>query len=575
MSGSDRSHEGDAPSSRAELNTVRRALTETERLLHELQIHQIELEIQNRALRETHEELEASRLRYLELFESAPIAYLTVESDGSILEANLAASGMFGLERALLLGRRLQAVVGFADPLAFRALLRDGTGQGLARRAAELTFRTVTQQMMVVEVVTAQVAKSEPAQFRLALHDVTARAAAEQNLAFLSQAGARLSRIGSDTGHLLEEIAAAGACGPMEGCWVEMNGSESVAWRTEPLRRKMTGEQLQTLRRQIGRTLRESQATGTAQHGRWTEELGGRPTWQTLGTWVTAPLGAHGKVDGTVTLFQPLPPEREESARALTEEFARRASMVAENSALFRRAEEATRSRDEILAVLAHDLSNALFSFRLHTQRGLARGGEHAQRALGLVARGSQWLLGLVKSVIDVAGMEGGAIRIQRQPGNLSAVLESACSLQQMDADEQRLQIVRSWPEELRMEFDQERILQLLFNLMNNALKFTPPGGRVEVGAVSEPPNVRVWVRDSGKGLAPEEAERVFDRGWQLDPRTGGKGLGLYITRRIVEAHGGTIWVESAPGRGATFQILLPAESASTAEAQVESTVDP
>ncbi|HEY1334926.1 MAG TPA: ATP-binding protein, partial [Myxococcaceae bacterium] len=131
-------------------------------------------------------------------------------------------------------------------------------------------------------------------------------------------------------------------------------------------------------------------------------------------------------------------------------------------------------------------------------------------------------------------------------------------------ADEQRLQIVRSWPEELRLEFDQERILQLLFNLMNNALKFTPPGGRVEVGAVREPPHVRLWVRDSGRGLAPDEAERVFDRGWQLDPKAGGKGLGLYITRRIVEAHGGTIWVESAPGRGATFQVLLPAESAET-----------
>jgi signal transduction histidine kinase len=290
---------------------------------------------------------------------------------------------------------------------------------------------------------------------------------------------------------------------------------------------------------------------------------------------VTAPLGAQGKVEGTVTLFQPLPPEREESARALTQEFARRAWMVAENAALYRRAEEASRSRDEILAILAHDLSNALFSFRLHAQRGLSRGGEHAQRALALVARGSQWLLGLVKTVIDVAGMEGGAVRIQRHPGDLSEVLASACALQQMDADEQRLQIVRSWPEGLRLEFDQERILQLLFNLMNNAVKFTPPGGRVEVGAAREPPHVRLWVRDSGKGLAPDEAERVFDRGWQLDPKGGGKGLGLYITRRIVEAHGGTIWVESAPGRGATFQVLLPAENTAGDESQGKAPLGP
>jgi len=282
--------------------------------------------------------------------------------------------------------------------------------------------------------------------------------------------------------------------------------------------------------------------------------------WAVVRTWISAPLVVESAVRGTLTLFLSYQAESEAVARTLVEEFARRVNLLLENTVLYHRAEEATHSRDEMMAVLAHDLSNALFSFRLHAQRGLSKGGEQAQRALGAVARGSQWLLGLVKTVLDVAGMEEGRIKVQRQRGNLAQVLESACLLQQMDADERKLEIVRDWPVDLSFDFDQERLLQVFFNLVNNAIKFTPAGGKLEVGADHENGRVRVWVHDSGNGLSPEQLERVFERGWQADPKAGGKGLGLYISRRIVEAHGGTMWVESTLGRGATFFAVLPAE---------------
>jgi signal transduction histidine kinase len=180
-----------------------------------------------------------------------------------------------------------------------------------------------------------------------------------------------------------------------------------------------------------------------------------------------------------------------------------------------------------------------------------------------------------VKTVLDVAGMESGLLKIQRQRGNLAQVLESACLLQQVDADERRLQIERAWPEELLLDFDQERILQVIFNLVNNAVKFTSPGGRIAVGASEEGGQVRLWVRDSGKGLPRDQLDRVFERGWQADPKAGGKGLGLYISRRIVEAHGGTMWVESTPGSGATFHVVLPAGSPASASRQDEVSVSP
>jgi PAS domain S-box-containing protein len=548
----------------AELRSLRVSLGQSDRLLQELRVHQIELEIQNRALSEAQEQLEVSRERYVDLFDFAPVAYLTLEADGRILEANIAASRMIGLDRSAMIGRRFQTLVGMTDPLAFRTILRR-TSEMKQEGRTEVTFRTVSQQLYTVDMLVGPVPRGEDlGRVQVALHDVTARVTAEQNLRFLSQAGSRLSRIPLGTPDLPEEIAGAGAFGPIDGCWVELDGRETVAWRSDPVRRKMVGRTLTMLRLQIAPSVRDALNTGGAVAGRWTDlDVGSSPP--PVHCWVTAPLRAGGSIRGTATLFQTMTSESEEAARALTEEFARRASMVLENAQLFRQAEAATRSRDEMMAVLAHDLSNALFSFRLHAQRGLSKGGEHAQRALGTVARGSQWLLGLVKTVLDVAGMDHGEMKVQPQHGNLSQVLESACLLQQMDADERRLHVHRSWPDDLSFEFDQERILQVLFNLMNNAVKFTPAGGRIEIGAAYEDEQIRIWVRDSGKGIGPGELERVFDRGWQADPKSGGKGLGLYIARRIVEAHGGTLWAESTAGRGTTFHVALPATPAATA----------
>jgi PAS domain S-box-containing protein len=539
-------------------------LGKNERLIHELRVHQIELEIQNRALGEAQEQLELSRERYVDLFDFAPMGYLTLEGDGRIVEANITAARLIGLDRSALIGRRLQAVVGMVDPLAFRTVIRRSSELKQENRT-EVSFRTVSQRFYTVDMVVVPVSSGDgPGRVRVAIHDVTVRATAEQSLRFLSQAGARLNRIplGAPEPQLVQEIAGAAAFGAVDGCWVELDGEETAAWRTDPLRRKMTGDALQMLRLQITQMLRGVRDSGGVAVGRWSDDIGARPEWSAVRSWVTAPLRLGGTVHGTVTLFQLVLPESEEATRDLTEEFARRASMVLENASLFRRAEEATRARDEMMAVLAHDLSNALFAFRLHAERGLSRGGEHAKRALGTVARGSQWLLGLVKTVLDVAGLEHGEVKVQPQPGNLAQMLESACLLQQADADDRRLHVHRAWPDDLWLEFDRERILQVLFNLMNNAVKFTPPGGRIEVGASRQDGQIRIWVQDSGKGLAPGQLERVFERGWQADPKSGGKGLGLYISRCIVEAHGGTMWVESTSGHGATFHVLLPAPGA-------------
>jgi PAS domain S-box-containing protein len=559
----------------AELRRLRSSLSHSDRLLHELRVHQVELEIQNRALREAQEQIEQSRERYLELYDFAPVAYLTLEPDGSVLEANLAAARLVGQDRALLLGRRMQTLVAMSDPLAFRSALRRALEEKQDSRT-ELSFRTVQQTLVTVEMlVSPALGPDRTSRARVALVDVSGRAAAEQSVQFLSQAGARLGRIKLSGPQLLDELAAAGASGAVEGCWVELDGVDSVAWRTDPLRRKMVGEQLDALRLQLRPVQQRVRQTQVAVAGRWTEELVVRQLWPVIQAWAVAPLWRGGLVRGTVVLLRPAADEgKGDAGVALVEEFARRVSMLLENAQLLEQAEHATRAREEMVAVLAHDLSNALFAFRLHSQRGLARGGDQTRRSLAAIGRGAQWLLGLVRTVLDLAsGEEEAVVKVQLQRGNLAEVLESACGLQELDADERRVELEKQWPEEVPVTFDQERLLQVVFNLVNNALKFTPAGGRVQVGAARDGSQVRLWVRDSGKGLTPAELKRVFERGWQASPGSGGKGLGLYICKRIVEAHGGAIWAESIAGGGATFVVLLPGGEAEATVRQDEAAV--
>ena len=546
----------------SEVRRLRASLDQTDRLLHEVRVHQVELEFQNRALREAQEQLEESRQRYVELYDFAPVAYLSLDAQGTIGELNVAATRLLGHDRAALLGRRLQTVVGFSDPRAFHAALRQALATQQQSRT-ELSFRSSSRpQSTTVEMLVLPVFDPglRSVRARVALVDVTSRIAAEQTVRFLSAAGARLSRVRMGTPALLEEIASAGAAGFIDGCSVEVDGVSSVAWGTEHLRRMMTEEQLETLRPQIRRTIDQAVSEARAVAGRWSETRASTAVWPVISGWVSAPLSIEEKVRGAVTLFHRNAFEAEPTALGVAEEFARRASLLLENARLFQQTEDAVRARDEMVSVLAHDLSNSLFSIKLHAQRGLSRSGEHAGRALEAIDRGVSWMDTLVKTVLDVSATDAGGLQLHPKVGDLVEVLESVCALQQPSLEARGLHLERQWPSTLPAVVDRERILQVLINLLGNAVKFTPSGGRIVVGAARESGSVRLWVADSGHGVPREHVAHVFERGWQAQPKAGGRGLGLYICRLIVEAHGGSILVERASGGGASFVVLLPEE---------------
>jgi signal transduction histidine kinase len=169
----------------------------------------------------------------------------------------------------------------------------------------------------------------------------------------------------------------------------------------------------------------------------------------------------------------------------------------------------------------------------------------------------------LIQDLLEVAGMEAGHIAVEPRPEQVEPLLREGCTSLDHVASAKSIAVHCLGAEELpRVRADRDRILQVLGNLIGNAVKFTPEGGRIEVRARMDGGDVCISVSDTGPGIQTADLPRVFDRFWQAQrSREGGAGLGLAISRGIVAAHGGRMWVESEAGTGSTFLFTLPVAS--------------
>ncbi|HUM13408.1 MAG TPA: ATP-binding protein [Myxococcaceae bacterium] len=228
------------------------------------------------------------------------------------------------------------------------------------------------------------------------------------------------------------------------------------------------------------------------------------------------------------------------------------------------RLREELRTREEALAVVTHDLRNPLHAVTVGVGTLLPRITEPTlRRPVERIQRSAQRMERLLQDLLDIHAIEGGRFTVDKGEVAPTSLILTALESQQSLAGQTSVIINTDVAPALpSVDADEERVLQVLENLIGNALKFTPPGGVVTVGATRAPgPGwVLFSVRDTGPGIPGEHLSRVFDRFWQAhasDRR--GAGLGLAICRAIVEAHGGRIWVESEPGKGAAFFFTLAA----------------
>jgi signal transduction histidine kinase/ActR/RegA family two-component response regulator len=218
--------------------------------------------------------------------------------------------------------------------------------------------------------------------------------------------------------------------------------------------------------------------------------------------------------------------------------------------------------REDALAVVAHDLRNPLHAITVGVGTLLPRITEPVlRRPVERIQRSAQRMERLLQDLLDIHAIEGGRFTVSRGEVAPTALILTALESQQSLAGQTSVIINTDVAPALpTIDAAEERVLQVLENLVGNALKFTPPGGVVTVGAsrAQDPASVVFFVRDTGPGIAEEHLPRVFDRFYQAhasDRR--GAGLGLAICKAIVEAHGGRIWAESPPGKGAAFFFTL------------------
>ncbi|MEQ9441252.1 MAG: ATP-binding protein [Cyclobacteriaceae bacterium] len=202
-----------------------------------------------------------------------------------------------------------------------------------------------------------------------------------------------------------------------------------------------------------------------------------------------------------------------------------------------------------IIGPLEQKLSTALPEEERHTTERMHR---HAQR-----------LLRLINQLLDFAKLEARQLQLKVQPGNITLFLQPLLASFQSQADQQSLQYHTQWPkQEISGYFDADKLEKIIYNLLSNALKFTPSGGTVTVIVAKKKQCLELQVRDSGRGISPKELSRIFDRFYQTaessTPSTGGTGIGLALTRELVTLHHGTITVESISGKGARFTVTLP-----------------
>jgi len=233
---------------------------------------------------------------------------------------------------------------------------------------------------------------------------------------------------------------------------------------------------------------------------------------------------------------------------------------------LAREAEDANRVKDEFLATLSHELRTPLNAVLGYTRmlRNGNLGSDRQERAIDIIERNAALLHQLVSDVLDISGIVTGKMRVNPSECDLSSIVRAACDSVRPTSETKGVPItVDTPPNPVVIRCDTDRMQQVFWNLMANAVKFTPRGGLVSVRLFEDGQVAKAAIADTGVGIRREALPHVFQRFWQGESvnsrQTGGLGLGLALARHFVELHGGSINAESAgPGKGSTFTVTLP-----------------
>jgi len=263
----------------------------------------------------------------------------------------------------------------------------------------------------------------------------------------------------------------------------------------------------------------------------------------------------------------------------LAADLARRAALAVDNARLYEQAQQATRARDDVLGIVSHDLRNPLHTIQLSSSfvleligaagvglPSLVPGGPPVSLSnqLDIILRASRRANALIEDLLDVTRIDAKRLAVDPLDLDARSLLDEALLDTAQLAAAGRIELTHSWDgAAVDVRADRGRVFQVFSNLLGNALKFTPAGGRIVVRGSVTRGEALFTVADTGSGIPADSLPHLFDRFWQAQQsRRAGAGLGLFIAKGIIEAHGGRIWVESIADKGTTFSFTLPIASA-------------
>jgi len=549
-------------------------------LLRELQVHQLELEIQNRELRETQQQLIRSRMRYADLYDFSPMGYVSLDENGVIEEINIMGAKLLGGNPHKLVGRLFADFIADEDTESFQNHLRL-CRSSRKKRQTELHLISEQGPPTTIELFTmsTQDADRHTFQLRMAMIDVTSRKRAEgavlesrkeleQLVAertaeltserrqredaqlFLYEAGSVLS-MSLDYEVAIWSCARAGIPHLADACVVDMVQDDDSISRIAVVH--VSPEKEQSLH-DTGRFPLAVDAIRSAQ-----PEL--------LDSMITVPLVIRGKTVGAIRLILERPDRSyNRFDLALAEDLADRAAIALENATLYTKELEANRLKDEFLAMVSHELRTPLTPIlgAIYKLRVSRPDDEDLQSTLDVIDRNAKTQARIVEELLDISRITTGKVDFDRQPTDLASIIEAAVDVMRPSAEALGINLTVSL-DNLRplIRCDVDRIRQVIWNLLSNALKFTSRGGTIDVRLERSPGWAHIRISDTGQGIKPEFLPHVFERFRQAGNFAtrshGGLGLGLAIVRYIVERHGGAVHAEShGEGRGSTFIVDLP-----------------
>jgi GAF domain-containing protein len=289
---------------------------------------------------------------------------------------------------------------------------------------------------------------------------------------------------------------------------------------------------------------------------------------------LSVPLLREEEIIGSLILIRKTPGEFSAEIVELLKTFATQSALAIQNARLFReiadksrQLEAASRHKSEFLANMSHELRtplNAIIGFsEVLSERMFGELNEKQDEYLRDIYASGQHLLSLINDILDLSKIEAGRMELEVAEFSLPVAVDNALILVRERASRRGIKLGRAIDDRVGMiRGDERKVKQVLLNLLSNALKFTPEGGRIDVRAAINDGMAEISVADTGVGIAPEDQEAIFEEFRQVgtaDKKVEGTGLGLALSRKFIELHGGRIWVHSQPGKGSTFSFTLPA----------------